>query len=248
MHSLRAVPLPAVILAAGDGGRLGNLTTAMPKPLIEFHGRPLIDYTLEGLASAGVLEAAVVTGYRADQLIAGLDHLPRRGVTLRYLQNPRFEGGASLSLRAARAFAGDRPFLLVMSDHLLSAGLIRRLAGSFCETALVAADFRPGEHSPAYVDEATKLVVDPEGYVTAIGKQLEDWHALDTGAFVLTPDVWPALDAAPDDCELSTVFGGLARRRLLKAADVSGDFWYDIDTAADLSAAAERVPGPLHGV
>lgn len=240
--------MPAVILAAGDGGRLGDLTTSTPKPLIQIEGRPLIDYTLEGLARAGVHEAAIVTGYRAGQLIAGLGQSPRLGIHLQYIHNPRFEGGASLSLRAAREFAGDRPFLLVMSDHLLSASLLGRLAANFCETALVAADFRPGNHSPAYVDEATKLAVDAEGYVTAIGKQLDDWQALDTGAFVFTPDVWRALDAAPEDCELSTVFTGLARRRLLKAADVSGDFWYDIDTAADLGAAAELLPGSLRGV
>jgi len=240
--------LRAVVLAAGDGDRLGDLTASTPKPLVEIDGRPLIDYTLEGLASAGVREAAVVTGYRAGQLAAGLGEAPRDGVRLRYLHNDRFHGGASLSLRAAREFAGDEPFLLVMADHLLSAGLLGRLVEVAEGASLVAADFEPGGRAPAYVAESTKVAVDDALAVTAIGKTLPAWDALDTGAFYLAPDTWEAVDAMPEDCELSAIFGELARRHRLRAADVSGEFWYDIDTAADLATAAELLPGAARGL
>lgn len=53
----------AVILAAGDGGRLEPHTSALPKPLIDC-GRPLIEFTLDALAETGVSEVVVVTGYR----------------------------------------------------------------------------------------------------------------------------------------------------------------------------------------
>lgn len=239
--------LPAVILAAGDGGRLGALTTSLPKPLIEIDGSPLIDYTLAGLAHAGVREAAIVTGYLGDQLVAGLGESPRLGVRLRYIENPLHDRGASFSLAAAREFAGGRAFLLVMADHLLSSGLLARLVSEGDRLTLVGADFG-SNHAPSYVDEATKVEVDASGFVSAIGKRLERWHALDTGAFYVTAEVWDALDAAPQDCELSAVFGILAARRMLRAADVSGQFWYDIDTAADLEAAAELLPGPARGL
>ena len=47
-----------------------------------------------------------------------------------------------------------------------------------------------------------------------------------------------ALDAAPESCELSTIFSILAARRALRAVDIGGAHWYDIDTGADLEAAA----------
>jgi len=241
--------LRAVVLAAGDGGRLGELTSSTPKPLVAIDGRPLIDFTLEGLATAGVRDAAIVTGYRADQLVAGLGEAPREGIRLHYIHNDRFDGGASLSLRAAREFAGDDPFILVMADHLLSGGLLTRLVAEADDfTSYVAADFDSASRVAAYVDDSTKVAVDDTRAVTSIGKSLPAWDALDTGAFLLAPDVWDAVDAAPEDCELSAIFGDLARRRLLRAADVSGEFWYDIDTVADLAHAVERLPGAASGV
>jgi len=232
----------AVILAAGDGGRLGAHTLTVPKPLVPLNGRAIVDYTLEGLVEAGVREAVVVTGYREAQVVAALADGAPPELSLAFVTNRRFHGGASLSLRAARSWCGDAPFLLVMSDHVLSGALVRRLAESAGDgsQSRVAADF--GRRPPAYVEEATKLAVDDSARVTAIGKHLDTWQALDTGAFALAPSAWDALDAVPEDCELSVVFTELARREALFAADVSGAFWYDIDTADDLAAAAALLP------
>lgn len=227
----------AVVLAAGDGGRLAH-ASALPKPLVPLHGRPLIDYTLDALASTDIHDVLVVTGYRADEVRAGVEAAAPSGIDLEFVSNPRFEDGASYSLRAARESASGEPFLLTMADHLLSADLLARLldaAGDDPPSSYVGADF--GLRDPAYVDEATKLAVSAGGRVVTIGKELPVWSALDTGAFIVAPNAWPVIDAAPEDCELSTIFSALARRGELYAADVTGGFWYDVDTADDLAAA-----------
>jgi choline kinase len=236
----------AVMLAAGDGGRLGRHTAELPKPLVPIAGRPIVEYTLDALAAAGVREAVVVTGYRESQVRAALGDGGEFGLRLSFVSNPRFHGGASLSLKTAREACGDESFLLVMSDHLLSEGLVRRLLEGGRGTAAeghcrVAADF--GYREQAYVDEATKLAVAKDGRVLAIGKGLVGWAALDTGAFLLTPEVWAAAEAVADECELSIIFGELARRGKLFATDVSGCFWYDVDTNVDLEVAAALLPG-----
>jgi choline kinase len=225
------------MLAAGDGGRLGAHTRSLPKPLVRLHGRRLVDYTLDALVAAGVTELVVVTGYREAQVIAALEKDAPAALALRFVTNVRHQAGASLSLRAARAACADDPFLLVMSDHLLSAPLLRKLvAATPPDRSAIAADY--ALRDAAYTDEATKLAVAADGSVTAIGKQIASWQALDTGAFLLRPSAWDAVDAVPEDCELSVIFGELARRGGLVAVDVSRAFWYDIDTAADLEAAA----------
>jgi choline kinase len=232
--------MKAVMLAAGDGGRLGAHTRLTPKPLVSINGRPIADYTLEALATAGVSDVVVVTGYREEQVRAGLRRAAARGTKLTFVTNHRFEAGASLSLRAARPACGTDPFLLVMSDHLLSESLICRLLRQARlarpGVSLVAADSCPRD--AIYADEATKLAIDGGGYVTAIGKDLAAWSAFDTGAFFIAPAAWEAVDSAPEDCELSVIFAALARQRRLGAADVSGAFWYDVDTADDLAAAS----------
>ncbi|MGE3073105.1 MAG: NTP transferase domain-containing protein [Dehalococcoidia bacterium] len=232
----------AVILAAGDGGRLGPATSAMPKPLIPVSGRPIVGYTLDALASSGVSDVLVVTGFCAEQLESGIRAAAPTGMGVSFVFNPRFEDGASLSLRAARQQCGDSPFLLLMADHMLSAGILQGLRRAHRPSgpSLVGTD--ASAWPPDYVDEATRVRLQPGGRrVTAIGKHLQPWDALDTGAFLLTPGAWAAVDAAPEDCELSRIFSELVGANGLDAVDVSGASWYDIDTAADLEAASRLV-------
>lgn len=234
---------PVIILAAGDGGRLGEHTAGVPKPLIPVDGRPLIAYTLDAVAAAALTGATVVVGYRAGQLSEAL-RVAAPSVNLAFVHNARFHGGASLSLRAARQAAGDGPFLLLMADHMLSAPIVRRLlsAPRGPRTSLVATD--ASAWPQAYVEEATRVrLASGTRRVVEIAKGLEPWDALDTGAFLLAPAVWEAVDAAPEDCELSVIFQALARQGELEAVDVSGAAWYDVDTEEDLVAARRVVAG-----
>jgi choline kinase len=243
VHSLLPDIRRAVILAAGDGGRMLGHTRTLPKPLVRLSGHSIIDYTLRALADAGISEALVVTGYRESQLRQALaGH--SSGLRLEFVTNPRFQQGASFSLAAAREWCGDDPFLLVMADHVLSAELVHRLraaASGAPERSFVASD--AGPRDDAFSDEATKVQFGADGRVTAIGKSLPAWDGLDAGAFTLTPAVWQAVDASPADCELSRIMSEFARRGGLFAADITGAPWYDIDTEDDLAAAATVVAG-----
>lgn len=224
----------AVILAAGMGARLRPYTDDTPKPLLTVAGRPLIEHTLAALKEAGIEEAVVVVGYRGAELEDALKHL--RGVSLQIAHNPHFEKGASFSLAVARGFLGDDPFLLVMSDHLLSSRLLVRLKNAAPHDACrVAAD--SGAWASAYVDEATLIESDKDRRVLRIGKRIAPFSALDAGAFACTAEVWTALDSAPADCDISTVFSQLVARGRLFAADVTGCPWYDVDTPEDIPIA-----------
>jgi choline kinase len=221
----------AVILAAGIGARLHPLTAERPKPLVKVAGRPLIAHTLEALKGAGVEEVVIVAGYRGAELEAALK--PIRGLSLKVVHNFEFARGASFSLAAARASIGDAPFLLVMSDHLLSQQLLTRLSRSSPPDACrVAVD--SGDWAQDYIDEATLVAYGRDGRVARIGKGTRPYTALDAGAFACTPEIWAALDEAPADCDLSTIFSLLAARGRLYAADITGSPWYDIDTPEDI--------------
>ena len=62
----------AIILAAGRGERLVN-GYDYPKPLQLVRGVPLIVRVMRGLERSGVTDVAIVTGYLADTLVAGLE-------------------------------------------------------------------------------------------------------------------------------------------------------------------------------
>jgi choline kinase len=224
-----------VILAAGRGSRLPG-TLDVPKPLATLLGRPLIQYTFEALRACAVPEVLVVTGYRGLEV---RDAAARSGsgLSLSFVTNAHWDAPASTSLRAAESWCGDEPFLLLMSDHVPSPAFLGRfLAAAPAGLSSVAADF--SEHDERFVAEATLLALEGGRRVTTIGKGLPHFDAIDAGVFRLVPSAWDAVHASPERCELSAVFGLLARTHGLEAVDISGTFWYDIDTAEDLAAAA----------
>ncbi len=65
----------AMVLAAGLGTRLRPITNTIPKPLVKIAGKPMIDYVLDLLVTAGVTRAAVNVHHFADQMEA---HLAQR--------------------------------------------------------------------------------------------------------------------------------------------------------------------------
>ena len=64
--------MKAMILAAGLGTRLKELTANKPKALVEINGKPLIAHVIEKLVSSGFTEIVVNVHHFADQLISYL--------------------------------------------------------------------------------------------------------------------------------------------------------------------------------
>ena len=70
--------MQAIIMAAGKGSRLGELTKGYPKSFVEINGKKLIEYNLEMLRSVGVDKIIIVTGYREEafkELTEGMDDI-----------------------------------------------------------------------------------------------------------------------------------------------------------------------------
>lgn len=225
----------ALILAAGDGERLHPLTDGVPKPLLNLRGRPIINHVLDGLAACGVGNATIVVGYHGDKIRAALEHRHPYGMSLRFVENTAHELGNARSIWAARdAMPRDGGFVLAMGDHLVEPALTAALiagAGDRCRLAIDRAS-----HGDPRAAEATRARVEG-GRVVDLGKMLDDWNALDTGAFWCTPRVFDAITPSLRDGEAGAVFASIARADELDAADVTGLRWIDIDTADDLRAA-----------
>lgn len=225
--------MQAVVLAAGDGGRLLPRTSDLPKPLLPLGGRPIIRHVLDALAAAGVEDTAIVVGYRGWLLREALAGKAPPGMRLRFVENDAYLLGNARSLWAAR-HAVDGGFVLVMGDHVVEPALVRSLvarADGRCRLAIERA--APDDER---ADEATRARVRGRRIVD-LGKALDDWNALDTGAFWCTPRVFDVMTPETRDGEAGDVFAALARAGELNAVDVTGARWIDIDTADDLRRA-----------
>jgi choline kinase len=225
--------MQAVVLAAGDGGRLQPLTSEAPKPLVKLRGRPIINHVLDALQAGGIDDVTMVVGHRAAQLRTAVEDLHPRGMSVRFVENDGYMSGNARSIWAARdAVRGS--FLLAMADHLVEPALVRSVldrADGRCRLAVERAprtDPRSGEATRARIDD---------GRVIDLGKTIDDWNALDTGVFWCTPRIFDAITPAMREGEAGAVFATLARDGLLDAIDVTGRRWIDIDTADDLRVA-----------
>ena len=72
--------MKAIVLAAGRGERMRPLTDATPKPLLQVHGKALIEWHLEALARAGVVEAVVNTAWLEQCIVDQLGNGSRYGL------------------------------------------------------------------------------------------------------------------------------------------------------------------------
>ena len=110
----------AVLLAAGRGTRMRELTADIPKPMIVVRGKPVLEHIVEGLRDAGVKRFLAIVGYRAD---AVRNHF---GDQLEYATQVAQDGTGRV-VDLAREFAGSSPFVLSYGDILVDPGNYERI-------------------------------------------------------------------------------------------------------------------------
>src|SRR4029077_12861841 len=108
----------AVILAAGRGTRMRELTADLPKPMIAVRGKPVLQHIVEGLREAGIRELLIVVGYRGDTVRNFLGDGSRYDIAIQYTTQT-VQDGTGRVVDLARDFAGDSPFVLSYGDILL---------------------------------------------------------------------------------------------------------------------------------
>lgn len=114
---MRNRPEALMLFAAGFGTRMGALTAARPKPLIEVAGKPLIDHALDLVRTAGIGRVVVNLHYLGDQLAV---HLESSGVLLSWERARILDTGGGL--RAALPLLGPGPVFTLNSDAIWTGG------------------------------------------------------------------------------------------------------------------------------
>lgn len=237
----RGVTEQIVLLAAGLGSRLGSAEAGVPKPLAIVAGQPLVAHALAHAEASGCREAVVVIGYEARRVRAAVEAL-ETSLVVRFveIENPSAPNGHSLL--AAEACA--RPmFFLQMVDHVFSEPVLARLdrpATHDGEAARLLVDPRP-EPGIDLVD-ATKVSLSDDR-ITAIGKGLRRWDALDTGCFRLTTRVFEALRMVPagEPRTVSAAMRRLVADGAMRAVTLDGVRWVDVDTPDDRAFAEQML-------
>ena len=106
----------AMILAAGRGERMGQLTRSVPKPLITIAGKALIVHQIERLRDAGFSRLVINLAYRGAQIRAHLGTGQRLGVSIEYSEEPNGALDTGGGIARALDLLGAEPFIVVNCD------------------------------------------------------------------------------------------------------------------------------------
>jgi 1L-myo-inositol 1-phosphate cytidylyltransferase len=226
----------AVILMAGSGSRLRGSNGTLPKPLIPILGRPMISYTVDALAAAGITVLNAVVGFESAALVAGLEPLLPPRMQLRVINNPEWQKQNGISLLLAANHVKE-PFFLTMGDHLFDESIVNLLINSAANDRLHLAIDRKLD-SILDLDDAMKVETRGD-QIVAIGKGLTTYNAIDTGLFVCPPEMFGYLERAKrnGDCSLADGVRLMADAGTTRAIDIGPAWWQDIDTPEMLQRA-----------
>ena len=108
----------AVVLAAGRGTRMRELTADLPKPMIEVRRKPVLQHIVEGLRNAGIREFLIVIGYHANAVRNFFDDGSRYDIAIQYATQT-VQDGTGRVVELARDFVDSRPFILAYGDILV---------------------------------------------------------------------------------------------------------------------------------
>jgi choline kinase len=240
-----------VLLAAGLGSRLGDLTAALPKALIPVGEVPLLVHALRFAARLSPEQVTVVGGFGFPQVAEELERrrrdepaLQRLPVTL--VENPDYRLGNLRSLQAARAELID-DFLILNVDHIFRPSIAPLVTGpATAVTAFIDTDRKLGA-------DDMKVERDHRGRVRAIAKTLNHF---DCGYVGMTrvprlalghyfEEVDRALADEPSSIHVERILARLAATDDPPACrDISGHGWLEVDTPDERAAAELALLGP----
>jgi NDP-sugar pyrophosphorylase family protein len=203
-----------MILAAGAGTRMGELTRELPKPMLDVGGTPIIGHIIRNLARHGFRELVVNLHHQGEAIEAHCGDGSRYGAAITYLREERLLGTAG-SVRNARALLAGAGTVLVhygdvLTDQDLGALLDAHRAHAALATLLVHR--RPGSNSVVVLDgewRITRLLERP----TEQERAGIDSPWVNSGVYLLEPEVLDRIPAGipcdfPRDVFPALIAGG----------------------------------------
>jgi dTDP-glucose pyrophosphorylase len=220
----------AVLLAAGRGTRMRDLTNELPKPMIQVRGKPILQHIIEGLRAAGVGEFLIIVGYRAEVVRQAFGDGARGGVRISYATQV-VQNGTGKVVELARNFAGEDSFVLSYGDIIVDPSNYQRLVALEAETqAIVSVKHNEdvSQGGAVFVNERFELIDLREK--PQPGEPTSPWY--NAGVYTFRPSIFDfaaRLQRSPrGEFELTDAIRDLAHSgKKVQAIELRGD-WADV--------------------
>ncbi len=235
----RPLPNPAVIMAGGRGTRLGPLTRATAKPMLEVAGRSILEWIVLNLVGGGIRAVYVSVNHLAEQIEDHLGDGARLGCTVSYLressETPLGTAGSLALLHAVRPDL-DVPVLVMNGDLMVQFEPATMLAAHERSGAAITVATRPYRHEvPFGVVEIAE-----ESRVAAITEKPTISADVNAGLYVVAPHVLDLVPTGRPSSMPDLIETCLDGELPVNAWPLASD-WIDVGTPADLARAKGEV-------
>lgn len=238
--------MKAVILAAGEGTRLGPFTHSEPKGMIPVANRPILEYGVQALVESGLRDLVLVVGYRKERILSHFGDGRDFGARIDYAVQEKQLGTAHALLQAREHLDGD--FVVLPGDNVIDARTVRDLLeGPSGPRMVITESERPSRYG---------VVTLKGGKVTDVVEKPEEriGNLINTGIYALPADFLDRCEKAVGGgiLDLPALLQDLAREGTLQAIRTEGtwvDAVYPWDlirvNAVALEALEERTAGKV---
>jgi choline kinase len=239
---MTADPFDVIVLAAGQGLRLGDIGDGRAKALLELGGRSLVARAIDFASALGATRIVVVTGKDPEAVAAAARATGKPALAI--VDNPRFRAGNLLSLRAALPEV-SRATLLANVDHVFARAAHAPIVAAMGTEVTAFCQF-----ARAVESDEMKVELDATLHVRRIAKTLTDF----AGAYIGLTFV-PRARLADWRRAIAAVAGARGEAAVVEevlqrladdgigvaAAGLDDIRWAEVDTPADLARAEALV-------
>jgi len=220
----------AVLLAAGRGTRMRELTADVPKPMIKVRGKPILLHIVEGLQSAGIKDFLIIIGYHGEMVREYFGDGTCFGLRISYATQT-VQDGTGRVVELAREFVGTDPFILGYGDILIDSKNYQRLIVLNEETEAIVTVKRNEDVSKGgavFVNEAMEVTDVREK--AKPGEPTSKWY--NAGIYCFRPSIFQftaKLQPSPrGEYELTDAIRALAQSgKKVQAIELEGE-WADV--------------------
>jgi glucose-1-phosphate thymidylyltransferase len=212
--------MKAVILAAGEGARMGPFTASEPKVMIPVGNRPILEYVVHALVENGVRDLVLVVGYHRERILSHFQDGKAFGARIAYVTQTK-QLGTGHALLEARGHLDGR-FVVLNGSNMVDGRFVEDLLGHADGPAvMITQSDRPRSYGVASV-KGSRLEAITEKPTEIIS------NLINTGAYALDPSIFEVVErlAAEGRHDLPSAVTALAGSAQVAAVRTEG-MWVD---------------------
>ncbi len=218
-----------VIMAAGRGSRMKELTTDKPKHLLPVLGRPFLDYLLERLREAGFTDIIVLIGHHSEafEMYKGV---PDVRMVIQQRFHERY--GTAAAIENVKIAVGDKPFAVIAGDNLYSVNDLKKLRNE--SDQMLIGGFRTQQWQGMGI-----LKQKEDGTLDQIIEKPADFvgDLINASLYRFTPAIFPIIEKLPPsprgEYEITDAINQVAKTEPVEVA-VLEDRWLDLTAPSDI--------------